>query len=409
MACCQPPVSFQHHPFCKNNVYVAPTEPTMFTHTADATTYSIFSADGIMNWVLKNLGHIMAINGRPLAVTASHVIDSLTACSNVVTSHMGNTLTGFAILTTESLTMKNKFREMVGETIVANKNSEVYVDAVVVSVVYAVPGQGCDLIGFLRTMTPSKRVLALEAVKGSEKFYKRIGMSKYGEDTKHKTDLFVCSSYDFFIPYPAIEFKQRSKTPLVDPFPAGFGDHMLGLVNKSLDELCAITGCPSPLVPAERKSISIFHVMDTCKKCGNELCVCDFHDMDFPLDAVIDKGIDKGAGALPDFSFAAAEAYGAKLKREAAESAAAAEAFASLFASTEAARTTLEHSEAAATASKQRAEAAHKAAEVAAEAARKAHEEEGQLCAAHAAAMAASSAALKSLEAAVSRKRARSP
>ena len=421
MACCKPFAGSPHHPFCVNNAYVG--FPSMqlpsFEYTAAATTYRIYASDDavIVEWVLKNLGHIMAINGRPLAVMLQHVLDSIATSSNFVTSHMNNTLTGFAILEPKSIPMRNKFRELRGDVVKSDKNTVVFVGAIVVSVIYTVPGHGCDLMGFLRATTPLKRVLALEAVKGSEKFYKRIGMVKYGEDTKYKHELFVSGRYDFFLKEPAVQFKQRPQAPLVDFFPPGFGDHVLSLTGLSLDDLRTVTGCPVPPVPVEHKSISIFYVPNSCKTCGNELCLCDEdeYDMDLPGGGM-EQQLPPEAGG---FSFAAAEAYGAKLKNEAEEAAAAAKTFGALVEGVETARKSAEAAEAAAVASKeqakvlrQAAEASRQAAAADAEAARKSEELEAQLCVAHAAAMVTSAAALKSLEAAVSssrKKRARSP
>ncbi len=408
MTCCQPFEGSAHHPFCKNNAFVSYPSVDMheFKHIEDEAQYCVYNPDVIMDWTLKNLGCIMAMNGRPLSVEYNHVMASLETASKIVTLRNNNELKGFAILQPKALMMRNKFKMMIGE-VVKDKNTEVFVDTISVSVIYAVPGYGCDLMGFLCSIVPPKRALALQAVKGSEKFYKRIGMTKYGEDMKERDHLFVCQRNTFF-PDVKVVFG-AAKRNIVYPFPAGFDKHFEDLHKKPLDTLRLITGCPTPAVPTVHKSVSVFHTK--CKACHMEQCLCGIDPDDFG-DLPMPPSIGAGAGA--DFSFAAAEAYGASLKREAEEAAKRAAEFSDLFASTASARQSVADTEAKVSAAKQRAEAARaaaaaaqKAAEEAAEAARKAEAEEKDVHAALAAAVAANSAALRSLEVAVSRKRSR--
>jgi len=410
MSCCKPFVGNVHHPFCRNNSYVAhpSVENTVFSHVEQGTQYRVYKPEVIMEWVLKNLGCIMSMNGRPLSLSDTHVFASLKTASKIVTSHNNNALTGFAILEPQEVTMANKYKQMIGEVITANKKVEVFIDAITVSVIYTVPGHGCDLMGFVRSITPPKHVIVLEAVKGSEKFYKRIGMTKYSEHSVHKTHLFVCERNTFFDDVKVVyEKKQNHKVDY--PFPAGFSEHMLELAAKPLEVMRSITGCPTPVVSASHKTVSVFHTVPKCKKCDMELCLCDLDPEEFGA-----FPIPTGAGAADDFSFAAAEAYGAALKREAEEAAKRAAEFSDLFASTASARKSVADSEAKVSEAKQRAEAARaaaaaaqKAAEEAAEAARKAEADEKDVHAALAAAVAANAAALRSLEVAVSRKRSR--
>jgi hypothetical protein len=421
MPCCQPFAGSAHHPFCRHNSYVAypSIENPEFLHVEQGTTYRVYKPDVVMDWVLKNLGCIMSMNGRPLSLSDTHVVASLETASKIVTSHLNNVLTGFAILEPKKVTMANKYKAMIGEVITANKKVEVFIDAITVSVIYTVPGHGCDLMGFVRSITPPKHVIELEAVKGSEKFYKRIGMTKYGEEKKHKTHLFVCERNTFFDDVKVLYQEKRRKVEY--PFFAGFSEHMLELAEKPLEVMRAITGCPTPVVPTSHKTVSVFRTVPTCKTCHMELCLCDldpeeFGDLPMPTGTgagAAGAGAGAGAGA-DDFSFAAAEAYGAALKREAEEAAKRAAEFSDLFASTASARKSVADSEAKVSEAKQRAEAARsaaaaaqKAAEEAAEAARKAEAEEKDVHVALAAAVAANAAALRSLEVAVSRKRSR--
>ena len=402
MACCKPFVGSVHHPFCKNNLYVVPIENSEFSHVEQGTQYRVYNPDVIMDWTLKNLGRIMAMNGRPLSLADGHVFASLETASKIVTSHVDNQLTGFAILEPKTLTMRNKYKSMIGEIVVHHKNDFTNHDAITVSVIYAVPGHGCDLMGFLRSIVPLKRVLALEAVKGSERFSKRIGMTKYGEEQKHRTHLFVCERSTFF-PDVKVVYAVAKRT-LVYPFPAGFDEHMLELAKKPLDTLRFITGCPVPEVPVVHKTVSVFRTVPTCDKCHAELCLCDLDPDDF------------GDLPMPEaaFSFAAADEFHAILEREAEESRKRAAEFSKLLASTASARQSVTDAESNVAAVKQRAvaaraaaAAAHKAAEVASELARKAENEEQEASKDHAAAIAASATVLQLLQVEVGKKRAR--
>ena len=419
MACCTPfEGSAAHHPFCRNNAFALPTETVSFKHTENGTAYCVYDAEPVMAWTLANLGHIMSINGRPLSVTTSHILDSLATSSNIVLSYYAAAaLTGFAILEPKVVQMQNKFRALAGEIITKQKKAVVNVDSITVSAVYAVPGHGCDFMGFVRTIVPPGVVLALEAVKGTEAFYHRIGMSKYGEDSKYKSGLFVSSRLNFFHDGPVLQFKKRSTIPVASPFPHLFEDHMLALSSKPRDEIHAITGCVDPPVPIVRKTTSIFKTLELCAKCGSgDFCFCDIDFGDFPVpehaaaveqqavvvqaveqQAVVVQAVEQTAGV-----FEGAQAHAALLVREAEEAALRAKAFSGLVSSTEVANAAMAASAEAVAAVKQRADVARKAVEAV-------ELEEAQLLQAHAAAVATSAAAVQLLGAAISRKRSRSP